>query len=101
MFVCYLGIPSTEETMSTLLTAMQSGSQAKLGSQQYPECPVSEWSGTTNSITSSASNNGQAVNVCVRQPVITCCTKTKGPCCNTISLRSQYTELKNNRLTQW
>ncbi|XP_072532534.1 putative E3 ubiquitin-protein ligase UNKL isoform X3 [Salminus brasiliensis] len=55
-------IPSTEETMSTLLSAMQSGSQAKLGSQQYPECPVSEWSGTTNSITSSASNNGQAAN---------------------------------------
>uniref|UniRef100_A0A3B1K863 Unk like zinc finger n=1 Tax=Astyanax mexicanus TaxID=7994 RepID=A0A3B1K863_ASTMX len=55
-------IPSTEETMSTLLTAMQSGSQVKLGSQQYPECPVSEWSATTNSITSSASNNGQAAN---------------------------------------
>ncbi|XP_059415201.1 putative E3 ubiquitin-protein ligase UNKL isoform X2 [Carassius carassius] len=48
-------IPSTEETMSTLLTAMQSGSQSKLGSPQYPECPVSEWS----SITSSDSNNGQ------------------------------------------
>ncbi|XP_022522391.2 putative E3 ubiquitin-protein ligase UNKL isoform X2 [Astyanax mexicanus] len=55
-------IPSTEETMSTLLTAMQSGSQVKLGSQQYPECPVSEWSATTNSITSSASNNGQSAN---------------------------------------
>ncbi|XP_050954386.1 putative E3 ubiquitin-protein ligase UNKL isoform X2 [Labeo rohita] len=55
-------IPSTEETMSTLLTAMQSGSQSKLGSPQYPECPVSEWSGNTNSITSSASNNGQTGN---------------------------------------
>ncbi|XP_066529922.1 putative E3 ubiquitin-protein ligase UNKL isoform X4 [Hoplias malabaricus] len=55
-------IPSTEETMSTLLTAMQSSSQAKLGSQQYPECPVSEWSSTTNSITSSANNNGQTAN---------------------------------------
>ncbi|XP_016087066.1 putative E3 ubiquitin-protein ligase UNKL isoform X2 [Sinocyclocheilus grahami] len=52
-------IPSTEETMSTLLTAMQSGSQSKLGSPQYPECPVSEWSGNTISITSSGSNNGQ------------------------------------------
>uniref|UniRef100_A0A671SFZ0 Putative E3 ubiquitin-protein ligase UNKL n=1 Tax=Sinocyclocheilus anshuiensis TaxID=1608454 RepID=A0A671SFZ0_9TELE len=52
-------IPSTEETMSTLLTAMQSGSQSKLGSLQYPECPVSEWSGNTISITSSSSNNGQ------------------------------------------
>uniref|UniRef100_A0A8C8HU87 Unk like zinc finger n=1 Tax=Oncorhynchus tshawytscha TaxID=74940 RepID=A0A8C8HU87_ONCTS len=30
-------IPSTEETMNSLLTAMQSGSQ------QYSECPVSEW----------------------------------------------------------
>ncbi|XP_073694655.1 putative E3 ubiquitin-protein ligase UNKL isoform X2 [Garra rufa] len=55
-------IPSTEETMSTLLTAMQSGSQSKLGSPQYPECPVSEWSSNTNSITSSASNNGQTGN---------------------------------------
>uniref|UniRef100_A0A8C7SQ72 Unk like zinc finger n=1 Tax=Oncorhynchus mykiss TaxID=8022 RepID=A0A8C7SQ72_ONCMY len=36
-------IPSTEETMNSLLTAMQSGSQAKLGSQQYSDCPVSEW----------------------------------------------------------
>ncbi|XP_026110215.1 putative E3 ubiquitin-protein ligase UNKL isoform X4 [Carassius auratus] len=52
-------IPSTEETMSTLLTAMQSGSQSKLGSPQYPECPVSEWSSNTLSITSSGSNNGQ------------------------------------------
>uniref|UniRef100_A0A8C2CJ00 Unk like zinc finger n=1 Tax=Cyprinus carpio TaxID=7962 RepID=A0A8C2CJ00_CYPCA len=55
-------IPSTEETMSTLLTAMQSGSQSKLGSPQYPECPVSEWSGNTISITSSGSNNGQTGN---------------------------------------
>ncbi|XP_059414596.1 putative E3 ubiquitin-protein ligase UNKL isoform X3 [Carassius carassius] len=52
-------IPSTEETMSTLLTAMHLGSQSKLGSLQYPECPVSEWSSNMNSITSSASNNGQ------------------------------------------
>ncbi|RXN16083.1 E3 ubiquitin- ligase UNKL isoform X1 [Labeo rohita] len=65
-------IPSTEETMSTLLTAMQSGSQSKLGSPQYPECPVSEWSGNTNSITSSASNNGQTGNVsCSNSPTVT------------------------------
>ncbi|XP_066529920.1 putative E3 ubiquitin-protein ligase UNKL isoform X2 [Hoplias malabaricus] len=65
-------IPSTEETMSTLLTAMQSSSQAKLGSQQYPECPVSEWSSTTNSITSSANNNGQTANVsCSNSPTVT------------------------------
>ncbi|XP_055045730.2 putative E3 ubiquitin-protein ligase UNKL isoform X4 [Misgurnus anguillicaudatus] len=55
-------IPSTEETMNTLLTAMQSGSQSKLGSQQYPECPISEWSSNTNTFTSSASNNGQTGN---------------------------------------
>ncbi|XP_056097729.1 putative E3 ubiquitin-protein ligase UNKL isoform X2 [Rhinichthys klamathensis goyatoka] len=55
-------IPSTEETMSTFLTAMQSGSQSKLGSQQYPECPISEWSANMNSLTSSVSNNGQAGN---------------------------------------
>ncbi|XP_026989857.2 putative E3 ubiquitin-protein ligase UNKL isoform X2 [Tachysurus fulvidraco] len=51
-------IPSTEETMNTLLTAMQSGSQAKLGSQ-YPECTSSDWSTNTSSNTSSTSNNGQ------------------------------------------
>uniref|UniRef100_A0A8C2CF20 Unk like zinc finger n=1 Tax=Cyprinus carpio TaxID=7962 RepID=A0A8C2CF20_CYPCA len=65
-------IPSTEETMSTLLTAMQSGSQSKLGSPQYPECPVSEWSGNTISITSSGSNNGQTGNVsCTNSPTVT------------------------------
>ncbi|XP_046690719.1 putative E3 ubiquitin-protein ligase UNKL isoform X2 [Silurus meridionalis] len=53
-------IPSTEETMNTLLTAMQSSSQAKLGCQQYPECPSSDWSSNMNSISSSSSNNGQA-----------------------------------------
>ncbi|XP_060752822.1 putative E3 ubiquitin-protein ligase UNKL isoform X2 [Tachysurus vachellii] len=51
-------IPSTEETMNNLLTAMQSGSQAKLGSQ-YPECTSSDWSTNTSSNTSSTSNNGQ------------------------------------------
>ncbi|XP_026068014.1 putative E3 ubiquitin-protein ligase UNKL isoform X1 [Carassius auratus] len=65
-------IPSTEETMSTLLTAMQSGSQSKLGSLQYPECPVSEWSSNMNSITSSASNNGQTAHVsCSNSPTVT------------------------------
>ncbi|XP_051569563.1 putative E3 ubiquitin-protein ligase UNKL isoform X5 [Myxocyprinus asiaticus] len=54
-------IPSTEEAMSTLLTVMQSGPHSSLGSQQYPECPVNEWS-NTNSITSSANNNGQTGN---------------------------------------
>ncbi|XP_055045705.2 putative E3 ubiquitin-protein ligase UNKL isoform X1 [Misgurnus anguillicaudatus] len=65
-------IPSTEETMNTLLTAMQSGSQSKLGSQQYPECPISEWSSNTNTFTSSASNNGQTGNVsCSNSPTVT------------------------------
>uniref|UniRef100_A0AAY4CSV9 Unk like zinc finger n=1 Tax=Denticeps clupeoides TaxID=299321 RepID=A0AAY4CSV9_9TELE len=41
-------IPSTEETMNSLLTVMQSGSQSKLGSQQNLECPVSEWGGSAN-----------------------------------------------------
>ncbi|KAM6914220.1 putative E3 ubiquitin-protein ligase UNKL [Lycodopsis pacificus] len=49
-------IPSTEETMSSLLTAMQSSSQSQLGSQQYSECPVSEWNSGGNS---AASSNGQ------------------------------------------
>ncbi|XP_021413527.2 putative E3 ubiquitin-protein ligase UNKL isoform X4 [Oncorhynchus mykiss] len=54
-------IPSTEETMNSLLTAMQSGSQAKLGSQQYSDCPVSEWGSSAHSI--SSINNGQVGNV--------------------------------------
>ncbi|XP_068434414.1 putative E3 ubiquitin-protein ligase UNKL isoform X5 [Clinocottus analis] len=52
-------IPSTEETMSSLLTVIQSSSQAQLGSQQYSECPVSEWNSGGNSATSS---NGQMKN---------------------------------------
>ncbi|XP_062306588.1 putative E3 ubiquitin-protein ligase UNKL isoform X4 [Osmerus eperlanus] len=56
-------IPSTEETMSSLLTAMQSGSQSKLNSQQYSECPVSEWGNSANSISSTTSNNGQVGNI--------------------------------------
>ncbi|XP_053300443.1 putative E3 ubiquitin-protein ligase UNKL isoform X4 [Pleuronectes platessa] len=52
-------IPSTEETMSSLLTAIQSSSQSQLGSQQYSECPISEWNSGGNSTTSATSSNGQ------------------------------------------
>lgn len=52
-------IPSTEETMSSLLTAMQSSSQSQLGCPQYPECPVSEWNSGGSSTTSATSSNGQ------------------------------------------
>ncbi|XP_075942507.1 putative E3 ubiquitin-protein ligase UNKL isoform X2 [Anarhichas minor] len=52
-------IPSTEETMSSLLTVMQSSSQSQLSSQQYSECPVSEWNSGGNS---AASSNGQIKN---------------------------------------
>ncbi|XP_039971917.1 putative E3 ubiquitin-protein ligase UNKL isoform X5 [Xiphias gladius] len=52
-------IPSTEEAMSSLLTAIQSSSQSQLGSQQYSECPVSEWNSGGNSTTSATSSNGQ------------------------------------------
>ncbi|XP_010794523.1 putative E3 ubiquitin-protein ligase UNKL isoform X4 [Notothenia coriiceps] len=51
-------IPSTEETMSSLLTVMQSSSQSQLSSQ-YSECPVSEW----NSGGSATSSNGQVGNI--------------------------------------
>ncbi|XP_054463044.1 putative E3 ubiquitin-protein ligase UNKL isoform X5 [Anoplopoma fimbria] len=54
-------IPSTDETMSSLLTVIQSSSQAQLGSQQYSECPVSEWNSGGNS-TSATSSNGQIKN---------------------------------------
>uniref|UniRef100_A0A3P9NQ39 Unk like zinc finger n=1 Tax=Poecilia reticulata TaxID=8081 RepID=A0A3P9NQ39_POERE len=36
-------IPSTEETMTSLLSAIHSSSQSQLGSQQFSECPISEW----------------------------------------------------------
>ncbi|XP_041812884.1 putative E3 ubiquitin-protein ligase UNKL isoform X3 [Chelmon rostratus] len=52
-------IPSTEETMSSLLTVIQSSSQSQLGSQQYSECPVSEWNSGGNSTTNATSSNGQ------------------------------------------
>uniref|UniRef100_A0A3Q2E8W6 Unk like zinc finger n=1 Tax=Cyprinodon variegatus TaxID=28743 RepID=A0A3Q2E8W6_CYPVA len=44
-------IPSTEETMNSLLSAIHSSSQSQLGSQQFSECPIPEWtSGTQNSV---------------------------------------------------
>uniref|UniRef100_A0A3Q3B8M4 Unk like zinc finger n=1 Tax=Kryptolebias marmoratus TaxID=37003 RepID=A0A3Q3B8M4_KRYMA len=52
-------IPSTEETMNSLLTAIQSSSQSQLGSQQFPECPVTEWNSGGNSSASATSSNGQ------------------------------------------
>ncbi|XP_036408546.1 putative E3 ubiquitin-protein ligase UNKL isoform X2 [Megalops cyprinoides] len=65
-------IPSTEETMNSLLTVMHTGSQSKLGSQQYPECPASELGGNANPITSTASNNGQTASVsCSNSPTVT------------------------------
>ncbi|XP_058851748.1 putative E3 ubiquitin-protein ligase UNKL isoform X5 [Acipenser ruthenus] len=48
-------IPSTEETMSSLLTVMQSGSQSKTGSQHYTD-------GTVNDYVNSTTNNGQTGN---------------------------------------
>ncbi|XP_031168314.1 putative E3 ubiquitin-protein ligase UNKL isoform X3 [Sander lucioperca] len=56
-------IPSTEETMSSLLTVIQSSSQSQLGSQQYSECPVSEWNSGGSSTTSATSSNGQVGNI--------------------------------------
>lgn len=58
------GIPSTEETMSSLLTVIQSSSQSQLGSQQYSECPVSEWNSGGNSTMNATSSNGQVGSVC-------------------------------------
>lgn len=83
--------------MSNLLTAMQSGSQAKLGSQQYPECPSSDWSSNANSITSSMSNNGQMASVCVCLFAHTCHTtagvlRERG---HIQTLNSQYTLFNN------
>uniref|UniRef100_A0A8C5EGT3 C3H1-type domain-containing protein n=1 Tax=Gouania willdenowi TaxID=441366 RepID=A0A8C5EGT3_GOUWI len=57
-------IPSTEEAMSSLLTVIQSSSQSQLGSQQYSECPIPEWSSGGNSNSSATSSNGQVGSVC-------------------------------------
>ena len=57
------GITSADETMNSLLTVMQSSSQSQLGSQQYSECPVSEWNSGGNSTTSTNSSNGQVESV--------------------------------------
>nr|XP_020466189.1 putative E3 ubiquitin-protein ligase UNKL isoform X3 [Monopterus albus] len=62
-------IPSTEETMSSLLTAIQSSSQSQLDSQQYSECPVSEWNSGGNSTTSATSSNGQVGSIKNKGPV--------------------------------
>ncbi|XP_041866741.1 putative E3 ubiquitin-protein ligase UNKL isoform X3 [Melanotaenia boesemani] len=56
-------IPSTEETMNSLLTAIQSSSQSQLGSQQYSESPVTEWNSGGNSTISAASSNGQVESI--------------------------------------
>ncbi|KAM4535213.1 putative E3 ubiquitin-protein ligase UNKL [Fundulus diaphanus] len=52
-------IPSTEETMNSLLSAIHSSSQSQLGSQQFSECPIPEWNSGANSSTNATSSNGQ------------------------------------------
>lgn len=49
--------------MNSLLTAIQSSSQSQLGSQQFPECPITEWNSGGNSSASAASSNGQVGSV--------------------------------------
>ncbi|XP_027898042.1 putative E3 ubiquitin-protein ligase UNKL isoform X2 [Xiphophorus couchianus] len=52
-------IPSTEETMSSLLSAIHSSSQSQLGSQQFSECSISEWNSGAHPSTNATSSNGQ------------------------------------------
>ncbi|MED6270733.1 hypothetical protein CHARACLAT_013336 [Characodon lateralis] len=52
-------IPSTEETMNSLLSAIHSSSQSQLGSQQFSECPISEWNSGANLSTNATISNGQ------------------------------------------
>ncbi|XP_014914788.1 putative E3 ubiquitin-protein ligase UNKL isoform X4 [Poecilia latipinna] len=52
-------IPSTEETMNSLLSAIHSSSQSHLGSQQFSECPISEWNSGAHPSTNATSSNGQ------------------------------------------
>uniref|UniRef100_A0A3B5MEH9 Unk like zinc finger n=1 Tax=Xiphophorus couchianus TaxID=32473 RepID=A0A3B5MEH9_9TELE len=57
-------IPSTEETMSSLLSAIHSSSQSQLGSQQFSECSISEWNSGAHPSTNATSSNGQVGHVC-------------------------------------
>ncbi|XP_014869164.1 PREDICTED: putative E3 ubiquitin-protein ligase UNKL isoform X3 [Poecilia mexicana] len=52
-------IPSTEETMNSLLSAIHSSSQSQLGSQQFSECPISEWNSGAHPSTNATCSNGQ------------------------------------------
>ncbi|XP_043955422.1 putative E3 ubiquitin-protein ligase UNKL isoform X2 [Gambusia affinis] len=52
-------IPSTEETMSSLLSAIHSSSQSQLGSQQFSDCSISEWNSGAHPSTNATSSNGQ------------------------------------------
>ncbi|XP_041085454.1 putative E3 ubiquitin-protein ligase UNKL [Polyodon spathula] len=64
-------IPSTEETMSSLLTVIHSGSQPKTGSQHYTDSTVNNW-GSSADCVSSTTNNGQTGNVsCSSSPTVT------------------------------
>uniref|UniRef100_M4A513 Unk like zinc finger n=1 Tax=Xiphophorus maculatus TaxID=8083 RepID=M4A513_XIPMA len=56
-------IPSTEETMSSLLSAIHSSSQSQLGSQQFSECSISEWNSGAHPSTNATSSNGQVGHV--------------------------------------
>uniref|UniRef100_A0A3B3XMZ7 Unk like zinc finger n=1 Tax=Poecilia mexicana TaxID=48701 RepID=A0A3B3XMZ7_9TELE len=60
-------IPSTEETMNSLLSAIHSSSQSQLGSQQFSECPISEWNSGAHPSTNATCSNGQVGHVCFLQ----------------------------------
>ncbi|KAG2456116.1 UNK protein, partial [Polypterus senegalus] len=63
-------IPSTDESVNSLLTVMHSGSQSKAGSQHFSDCGVNEWGSSSTSGT--GNNNGQTGNVsCSSSPTVT------------------------------
>ncbi|CAL9693094.1 unnamed protein product [Knipowitschia caucasica] len=59
-------IPSTEETMSSLLTAIQSSTHSQMSSQQYSECLASDWTSGGNS-----SSNGVGSVSCSNSSTLT------------------------------
>ncbi|XP_015227542.1 PREDICTED: putative E3 ubiquitin-protein ligase UNKL isoform X2 [Cyprinodon variegatus] len=59
-------IPSTEETMNSLLSAIHSSSQSQLGSQQFSECPIPEWTSGANPSTNATTSNGQVGHIKIK-----------------------------------
>uniref|UniRef100_A0AAV2KHL2 C3H1-type domain-containing protein n=1 Tax=Knipowitschia caucasica TaxID=637954 RepID=A0AAV2KHL2_KNICA len=79
-------IPSTEETMSSLLTAIQSSTHSQMSSQQYSECLASDWTSGGNS-----SSNGVGSVSCSNSSTLTTSSESDKSTTSSVSpLTSHY-----------